>query len=1086
MFLTWEMSVKKTIPVLLAFVRTVCLCLPIVFVFSLFVFSGFAFAAASCSTPGKDGVGTPSGVINTYYPGTASVSAGATSIPVGASSGSGTAIAAGDLLLIIQMQDADIAYSNDSNYGSGSGSGSGYTALNQTGVYEYAKAAGAVSGGAVSITTGLANSYRYRAASATNGKSTFQVIRVPQYSSATVSGTVSALNWNGSVGGIAAMDVDSTLTITGTITANGAGFRGGFGRTLTGGGGVNTDYLTSYLVATNGSKGEGIAGSPYYMNSPTTFNGAPAAASTYGSGYPDGSTTNASYARGAPGNAGGGGTDGNPAANDQNSGGGGGGNYAAGAIGGNSWSSNLTVGGYGGSAISGLAYNRLVMGGGGGAGTTNNGTADNTTYTNPPGLACTAGAGACSSGAPGGGIILLRANSITGGGTVSANGGSGWNTQNDSAGGGGAGGSVVIYTYDGGTVNATVNGGDGGNAWRSQAEGTFPGNCHGPGGGGSGGFIAYSPSTLGIAMQYAAGISGVTTAGNISYGSGSSSGGYSTFTASNPPGSLPGADCVPKLSTSTKTVVDTTSAGTYAAGDVLQYTITLTESNGFAASGVSVTDTIDTDLTNFTVVSFPAGATNSSTGTALNITGISVPASGSVTIVYNATISGSDVPGTAITNTATVTNPNVMVLSVVAPVVTVTGTAAGTGSKPLYLYDSTSTPAWKLSRTKNTTSANSITLVYSTGTQTWSMNPVDAASTTISSAVSATVPVTLYLARNATTGNRSVEVDLQCSSGGTTLTQTQTLTLTATAAAYSFALPLAGTVTCAQGNYWNLTVKNKTTNNGYSIIVYPQSGGNPSHVDLPATTVINVNSIGLYSATYPSAASITSTAPGATVYIRAVVSDPFGSYDIVNVPTITINNPSGTAIVTAAGMSLKATGTETPSLTKTFEYTFPVLSSYPTGNWSISVKATEGTEATVSNIGYASMTVGVPNVFILKSANTSSANPGDIITYTVQVKNTGVGTANTVTLTDAIGNYMAVPVTSSFSFTEGSPASGLTLGTPSYSKDSGSTWTYTPVSGGGGAAANYDGLVTNWKIIMNGTMNGNGGNFTVNYNFKVE
>ena len=102
MFLTWEMSVKKTIPVLLAFVRTVCLCLPIVFVFSLFVFSGFAFAAASCSTPGKDGVGTPSGGINTYYPGTASVSAGATSIPVGAPSGSATAIAAGDLLLITE------------------------------------------------------------------------------------------------------------------------------------------------------------------------------------------------------------------------------------------------------------------------------------------------------------------------------------------------------------------------------------------------------------------------------------------------------------------------------------------------------------------------------------------------------------------------------------------------------------------------------------------------------------------------------------------------------------------------------------------------------------------------------------------------------------------------------------------------------------------------------------------------------------------------------------------------------------------------------------------------------------------------
>ena len=49
-------------------------------------------------------------------------------------------------------------------------------------------------------------------------------------------------------------------------------------------------------------------------------------------GYPGGS-----YARGAPGNAGGGATDSNPTANDQNAGGGGGGNGGAGGRGGNGW-----------------------------------------------------------------------------------------------------------------------------------------------------------------------------------------------------------------------------------------------------------------------------------------------------------------------------------------------------------------------------------------------------------------------------------------------------------------------------------------------------------------------------------------------------------------------------------------------------------------------------------------------------------------------------------------------------------------------------------------------------------------------------
>ena len=192
------------------------------------------------------------------------------------------------------------------------------------------------------------------------------------------------------------------------------------------------------------------------------------------------------------------------------------------------------------------------------------------------------------------------------------------------------------------------------------------------------------------------------------------------------------------------------------------------------------------------------------------------------------------------------------------------------------------------------------------------VSPATAAAITISQTVSATVPVALYLRRDATTGNRSVTVNLQCSSGGTVLTQTQTLTtLTTTSTATTFNLPLAANLTCGQGYTWNLTVSTSTALNTR---VSPQSGGTPSHVDLPATTVISVNSIGFYNATYPGGSAITTVAPGTTVYIQAVVSDPFGSYDIVNAPTITISNPSGTVIVNAAAMTLVATGTETPTL----------------------------------------------------------------------------------------------------------------------------------------------------------------------------
>jgi uncharacterized repeat protein (TIGR01451 family) len=546
-----------------------------------------ALSAPICASPGNDGSANLSGIINTYYPGTTSVSAGALSIPVGSAYGNTSSlIADGDMLLVMQMQDADINYGNNSNYGSGSGTGSGYTNPNRSGAYEYVIAAGPVSGGYVPISTPLVNSFRDRSASRTNGQSSYQVIRVPQYSLATVVGTVSPLPWNGSVGGVVAVDVAGNLTVNGAISVNGAGFRGGWGESSSTTG-PDTDYRTRATVLGNGMKGEGIAGSPNRMNQPTTFNGAPNQVTSGSLGYPNGTNADASKGRGAPGNAGGGGTDG-ATDNSENSGGGGGGNYAAGAKGGNSWNSNLTVGGEGGGAVTGLAFNRVVMGGGGGAGTSNNSTSDTITYTNPPGISCNSTNGACSSGAPGGGIILIRANSISGSGTITANGGSGYNVGNDSAGGGGAGGSIVIDTQAGGTATVSANGGDGGNAWRSQAAGTYPGERHGPGGAGSGGFIAYSPASgLAISASVNPGTSGKTTTSADLYGSTSSAGGIYTFLSPNTPGSLPGYACSPLLS-----VVKSANADTFNPGQVITYSVLVTNSGTGGATSVIAQDQI--------------------------------------------------------------------------------------------------------------------------------------------------------------------------------------------------------------------------------------------------------------------------------------------------------------------------------------------------------------------------------------------------------------------------------------------------------------------------------------------------------------
>ena len=220
-------------------------------------------------------------------------------------------------------------------------------------------------GGVLTLSRPLMNTYVNAAATATQGQRRFQVVRVPQHTTATLGGTLTAAPWNGSSGGILALDVSGNLALgTATVSVTGQGFRGGGGRAVAGGVGSNLDFRNTAANAAHGQKGEGIAGTPRFV-----YNGT-AVVDTAVDGYPNGSS-----ARGAPGNAGGGGNDGNPSVNDQNAGGGGGGNGGVGGKGGHSWNSELPRGGFGGDqrppAIA-TDVRRIVLGGGGGAGARNN------------------------------------------------------------------------------------------------------------------------------------------------------------------------------------------------------------------------------------------------------------------------------------------------------------------------------------------------------------------------------------------------------------------------------------------------------------------------------------------------------------------------------------------------------------------------------------------------------------------------------------------------------------------------------------------------------------------------------------------
>jgi hypothetical protein len=473
-------------------------------------------------------ISTINTIVNTYYAGQGNPIAGTSNLTVDLTSirGSSAPLAANDLILIIQMQGADLNTSNSDAYGNGvvgvPGSGA-LTSNLYAGSYEYNSIVSITAGGGITLASPLVNNYFTN----TLPKRAYQVIRVPRYHNVTINSTASitASPWNGVSGGVVVIDAVSVANISGSVNVTGLGFRGGGGKQLNGATPgnsngstaiTNTDFrfnspVTTAANATGGAKGEGIAGTPSYV----LPNGATQTV-TLTEGYVGGS-----MGRGAPGNAGGGSTDGAPLNNGFNSGGGGGANAGNGGNGGSGWHGGSgTVntypnGGYGGTAFTSHSIKRLIMGGGGGAGSANNSTsvASNTTPPVPPDEYQ-------SSGGSGGGIIIIRAGSYTGNGSLQANGGaapgvtgtlagSTHTSNTDAAGGGGAGGTILVVTRAAGTtglntITASATGGAGG-----TMSNYFD---HGPGGGGGGGII-YTNGTFASTI-ISGGVNGKTRTGS--------------------------------------------------------------------------------------------------------------------------------------------------------------------------------------------------------------------------------------------------------------------------------------------------------------------------------------------------------------------------------------------------------------------------------------------------------------------------------------------------------------------------------------------------------------------------------------------
>jgi uncharacterized repeat protein (TIGR01451 family) len=109
----------------------------------------------------------------------------------------------------------------------------------------------------------------------------------------------------------------------------------------------------------------------------------------------------------------------------------------------------------------------------------------------------------------------------------------------------------------------------------------------------------------------------------------------------------------------------------------------------------------------------------------------------------------------------------------------------------------------------------------------------------------------------------------------------------------------------------------------------------------------------------------------------------------------------------------------------------------------------------------------IPIVNLVKSVSpTGSQPPGTDLVYAINFNSTGTTAARTLVITDPI------PANTDFTLNSMTSALGTTGLTAAfvYSNNGGVSYVYTPVSGGGGAPAGYDRLVTNVRWVFTGNL----------------
>lgn len=290
--------------------------------------------------------------------------------------------------------------------------------------------------------------------------------------------------------------------------------------------------------------------------------------------------------------------------------------------------------------------------------------------------------------------------------------------------------------------------------------------------------------------------------------------------------------------------------------------------------------------------------------------------------------------------------------------------------KTLYLHNN----GTQFMNTSMNNSTNDHTDINNGNSMSWAQSPAFAKDFNILDDPMAT----LYVQSSDTNLNMNVSIIASNSTSSTVLGWYiyKNTTTSGAITPLSFNVPLNKyNLTIPRGSQLSVNINNL---NNKKLTIY-HSTQCPSRIDMDTYSYINVKSVTINNT---SGNPITGATPPSTINVTANVTDPFGSFDIINV-NVSLIYPNGTVAIGPLAMNLSGTDPAALSQWKQFTRNITLNASLDSGDYSILVTANE------SNGVKSSLSTGLAIVYPVNVSASKSYSPSgeDEFTVTITITN---------------------------------------------------------------------------------------------------